>query len=446
MNDLLRVLVADDEKNIRSTLSICLEGLGCAVTEAASADAARAAARRESFDVVFLDLRLGTASGLDVLPDLLAANPSCAVIIITAYATFETAVEAIRKGAQDYLPKPFTPPQIEHVLKRIRHEQGLRRRVSELEDRIAATTPEADLETRSPKMRQALETLNRSAASDATVLLRGENGTGKGVLARMLHELSPRRSRPFVVVNCPALSAELLSSELFGHVQGAFTGAVRDRAGRVEGAEGGTLFLDEIGELPAELQSKLLRFLQERVYERVGETAPRKADVRLVAATNRDLEAAVREQRFREDLYFRLSVIDIALPPLRERPEDILPLARSYLDFFARSSARSGLRFSPAAEAALQGYPWPGNLRELRNAVERAVILWPAPVIEPAALPDRIASSDSGPRLGGDYSVDEIEREHIERVVARSPSLEEAARVLGIDASTLWRKRKKFEA
>ncbi len=442
----MRVLVVDDEKNIRSTLSICLEGLGCTVQQASTPEAALAAFRRESFDIVFLDLRIGTSNGLDLLPKILAENPSTAVIVITAYATFETAVDAIRRGAKDYLPKPFTPLQIEHVIDRVRQDLALRRRVSDLESRLAETTPEADVESRSPKMRQVLETASRAAAADATVLLRGENGTGKGVVARMIHEMSPRSARPFVVVNCPSLSEELLLSELFGHVRGAFTGALRDRGGRVEAAEGGTLFLDEIGELPPDVQAKLLRFLQDKAYERVGETDPRKANVRVIAATNRDLDAAVREKRFREDLFFRLSVIEIVLPPLRERPEDVLPLARRFLAHFAKAGGRSGLEFSPAAEAVLQGYFWPGNLRELRNAVERAVILWPAPVLEPAALPERISAvGDSGPRLGGECSVEEIEREHIERVVQRAPNLEEAARILGIDSSTLWRKRKKYE-
>lgn len=441
----MRVLVIDDEKNIRTTLALCLEGLGCTVAEAATADAALAAVRRQPYDVVFLDLRLGTGSGLDLLAPILAENPSCDVVMITAYATFDTAVDAIRRGAKDYLPKPFTPIQIENLVRRLGQQRELQLKVRDLESRLQEAPPEVDLETESPRMKAVLETARRAAPADTTVLLRGENGTGKGVLARTLHALSKRSGRPFIVVNCPTLSEELLTSELFGHVQGAFTGAVRDRAGLVEAADGGTLFLDEIGELPIGLQSKLLRFLQERTYERVGESRTRKADVRVITATNRDLETAVKTGRFREDLLFRLNVIEITLPPLRERSEDILPVARRFLNSFARSAGRPTPELSRAAEEVLTGYAWPGNLRELRNAIERAVILWPAPIIEPQAFPERIAArAAGGPRLGGDHSVDEIEREHIERVIERTPNLEEAARILGIDASTLWRKRKKY--
>jgi NtrC-family two-component system response regulator AlgB len=249
-----------------------------------------------------------------------------------------------------------------------------------------------------------------------------------------------------VVVNCPTLSEELLASELFGHARGAFTGAVRDQPGRVEAAEGGTLFLDEIGELSPTLQAKLLRFLQERQFERLGETRTRRADVRVVAATNRNLETDVASGRFREDLLYRLNVIEVQLPPLRQRPDDIVHLARGFISFFARSLGRPAPELSAAAEAALRAHTWPGNLRELRNVIERALILSPGPVLEPAALPVRLAANaDSGPTLGGDFTLDEIERIHIQRVLARHTKAEEAAAVLGIDPSTLWRKKKRWE-
>jgi NtrC-family two-component system response regulator AlgB len=445
MDKALRVLVIDDEKNIRATLIICLQSLGCTTAEAANPDSALGLLRREPFDVVFLDLRLGTASGLELLPKILEANPAVSVVMITAYATFDTAVQAIQKGARDYLPKPFTPAQIEHVLGRLRTERDLRNQVLDLEARLGESAPGIDLETKSPRMQSVLDTARRAAAAEATVLLRGENGTGKGVLARAIHDMSGRRKQPFVVVNCPSLPEDLLASELFGHVQGAFTGALRDRAGRAETAEKGTLFLDEIGEISPQLQAKLLRFIQDKVFERVGESTSRTADVRVLAATNRDLERAVKEGRFREDLLFRLNVVEIVLPPLRERPEDLLPLAHRLLAFFARQSGRPTPTLSKASEELLLGYPWPGNLRELRNAIERALILWPAQVLEPAAFPERIVGgSDKAPRLGGDYAVEEIEREHIERVIQRSANLEDAARILGIDSSTLWRKRKKY--
>ena len=288
--------------------------------------------------------------------------------------------------------------------------------------------------------------LARAAKSEATVLLRGESGAGKGVLARILHAQSARASGPFVVVNCPTLSEELLASELFGHAKGAFTGAIRDQAGRVEAAQGGTLFLDEVGEMSPGLQAKLLRFLQERQFERVGENRTRHADVRVLAATNRDLETDVKSGRFREDLLYRLNVIEVRTPPLRECPEDILRLAQRFLAFFAHSVGRPTPELSKAAKEALLAYPWPGNIRELRNAMERAVILWPAQVIEPHAFPESIAARGTAePQLGGDFSLQAIEHEHVMRVIARTPTLEEAARILGIDSSTLWRKRKKYE-
>jgi NtrC-family two-component system response regulator AlgB len=262
----------------------------------------------------------------------------------------------------------------------------------------------------------------------------------------MLHAQSARASGPFVVVNCPTLSEELLTSELFGHAKGAFTGAVRDQPGRVEAAEGGTLFLDEIGEISPGLQAKLLRFLQEKQFERLGENKTRHADVRVVAVTNRNLEADVQNGRFREDLLYRLNVVEVHLPPLRERPEDIVRLAHRFLTFFARAARRTIPELSKAAGQALLAYSWPGNIRELRNAIERAVILWSAQVIEPQAFPERIAAhATAGPYLGGDFTLEAIEREHIMRVVTRIPTLEEAARILDVDSSTLWRKRKKYE-
>jgi NtrC-family two-component system response regulator AlgB len=441
---MLRALVVDDEKNIRTTLALCLEGLGCKVEQAANGNAALEALRLEPFDLAFCDLRLGQESGLDLLPRLLAERPGLEVVVITAYATVDTAVEAMRRGAKDYLPKPFTPAQIRHLVERALERRSLTRRLYDLEARLEEAAPEAVLETASPRMQAVLEVIERSAAHDVAVLLRGENGTGKGVLARLLHAHSPRRDRPFVVVNCPTLSEELLASELFGHARGAFTGAVRDQEGRVEAAEGGTVFLDEIGEISPALQSKLLRFLQEKRFERVGETRTRAANVRIVAATNRDLEAEVKAGRFREDLLYRLNVVEITAPALRERREDILPLARRFIAFFARQARRQPPELSAAAERVLLAYPWPGNVRELRNAIERALILAPGQVLEPESFPERIAAQPTTPALGGDCSIEDVEREHVLRVLARTPTLEDAAHVLGIDASTLWRKRKKW--
>ncbi len=442
----LNVLIVDDEKNIRHTLRVCIEASGGSVSEASSAEAALEVMGRTTSDLAFLDLKLGTQNGLDLIPRLLAENPNLAIVVITAYATIETAVEAIRRGAWDYLPKPFTPAQIRHTMDRALKQRSLARRAADLESQLSTETPDILFESASAAVHAVMAMVARAAQSDAAVLLRGENGTGKGVLARALHRQSKRSERPFVLVNCPTLSEDLLASELFGHAKGAFTGAIRDQVGRVEAAEGGTVFLDEIGEMPGNLQTKLLRFLQEKQFERVGETKTRQADVRVVAATNRDLEADVRDGKFREDLLYRLNVVEMKVPALRERREDILPLAIHFLAFFARATGRAVPELSPAAEHALEDYAWPGNVRELRNTIERAMILWPSPRLEPQAFPERIAGAkERGPHVGGEYTVEAIERAHILAVMARAPSLDAAAAILGIDSSTLWRKRKRYD-
>jgi NtrC-family two-component system response regulator AlgB len=418
--------------------------MGHRVAEAANGAAALEAVRRQRFDLAFLDLRLGTEQGLDLLPKLLDTAGRLHVVIVTAFAGFDSAVEAMRKGAFDYLPKPFTPNQLRVVLDRSALVRGLKTRVAALEERVGALDPAADLETREPAMRRALDVAYQVAPTDATVLLRGESGTGKGVLARAIHAHSKRAGRAFVTVHCPSLSAELLESDLFGHVKGAFTGAVQDKAGKVDAADGGTLFLDEVGDIPPVLQAKLLRLAQDRQYERVGEPAARVADVRVLAATNRDLEAEVKAGRFREDLFYRLNVIDLTVPPLRERRADVLPLARGLLGFFARQAGKPVTGFTPEVEEAIGAYPWPGNVRELRNAVERGVILSPGPEVGLEHLPGQLTgASGKGVEVGAAVTLDELEAEHIRRVVASTPSLDEAARVLGIDPSTLYRKRKR---
>ncbi|QEH38860.1 Alginate biosynthesis transcriptional regulatory protein AlgB [Aquisphaera giovannonii] len=448
----MRILIVDDEPNIRRTLRATFEVGGHAVEEAGSVPAAVAAAGKGGFDVALVDVRLGTESGLDLIEPLLAHLPRLAIVIITAHATIDLAVEAMRRGAFDFLPKPFTPAQVRAILERVGRLRGLKDRVADLEDQVRAEIPEAELDSPDPATRRAFELARRAAQAEAAVLVRGESGTGKGVLARALHAWSKRAQGPFVTVSCPSLSAELLESELFGHVRGAFTSAVRDAAGKVSVAEGGTLFLDEVGDLPTPLQPKLLRFLQERKYERVGDTATRAADVRIVAATNRDLEAAVAAGTFREDLFYRLNVVEIHLPPLRART-DLPDLADRLLAFFARQTGRRLTRFTDEARAAMTRHPWPGNLRELRNTIERGAILAEGPEVGLADLPDRIASprAGAGPSAAGDrvevgaqVSLDRLEEAHIRRILGSTNSREEAAHILGIDPSTLYRKRKQF--
>jgi two-component system, NtrC family, response regulator AlgB len=448
MSSAWSALVIDDDPGIRQSLRLCLETDGARVLGVGTPSGALEALDRGRFDVVFLDLWLQSDSGLVLLPELLRRQPEVNIIVITAFATFETAVDAMKLGAVDYLPKPFTPEQVRAAARRVVTANVLKRQLTELKDRLDETEGESRFETRSTGYASFLQTAARAAASDAVVLLRGESGTGKTVFARWMRARSRRADAPFVTVHCPMLSTDLMSSILFGHRRGAFTGAVTDTVGKVEEAEGGTLFLDEIGDLGMDAQIRLLRFLNDRTYERLGEAKERKADVRLIAATNRSFEDEVRAGRFREDLLFRLNVISLHLPPLRERREDILPMAHHYLRTFERFQGRQHLSFTQHCEHAIAAYSWPGNLRQLRNAVERAVILSPSTVLEAIDLGlsggDDPRSSLTKVALGADVSLEEVEREHIARVVMHAPSFEAAARILGIDVTTLQRKRKRY--
>ncbi len=435
----LDVLVVDDEINLRKTLVRCLELDGYRVIAVGNGKDALEAAARQPFDLAFLDLRLGTTQGIDFIEPLRAASPGIQIVMITAYATVETAVAAMKKGAVDYLPKPFTPDQVLALAARAAE----RRRNTAALAAAPARAGEAEWESRSPALHRALALARQVAPTETCVLLRGESGTGKGELARTLHAWSGRAAKPFAEVSCPSLSPALLESELFGHVRGAFTGAFKDAPGRVAQCEGGTLFLDEVGDLPAAVQPKLLRFLQEHAYERVGESVTRRADVRVVAATNRDLEKAVAEGAFREDLWYRLNVFPIELPALRDRPDDVLPLARRFLARFTRQNSRVALQLSPEAERALHDYGWPGNVRELRNVMERASIVAQGPDVGLADLPAALAASRAAP-TSDHLSLDAVEENHIRRVLAAAKTLEEAARILGVDLSTLWRRRKKY--
>jgi NtrC-family two-component system response regulator AlgB len=439
------ILLIDDEVSLRRTMRTTLESMGHAAAEAASGEQALRLLQKQRFDAAFLDLRLGREAGMDLLPSLLRAAPDLAVVVVTAYATISSAVEAMRRGAFDYLPKPFTPDQLRVTLERWRQMRRLRNQVADLQEQVRAATPDGDLDTVEPVMRQALDLAFQAAASEATVLLRGESGTGKDVLARAMHSRSLRAGGPFVTVHCPSLSAELLESELFGHVKGAFTGAVLDTTGKAAAAEGGTLFLDEIGDLPLSVQPKLVRLVQDKAYERVGDTRTRVVDIRILTATNRDLKREVETGKFREDLYYRLNVIEVELPPLRRRRGDVTALAERLLKFFARQSGKPAGAFSPAAQAAIAKYDWPGNIRELRNAVERGVILSAGREIDLPHLPAMVGVvSSAHVEIGGAITLDALEAEHIRRVLAAVPSLDEAAVVLGIDPSTLYRKRKRF--
>jgi NtrC-family two-component system response regulator AlgB len=444
----LNVLVVDDELNIRKALCACLDADGHNAIAAGTAADALLALQRRSFDLAFVDLFLGRDNGMDLIESLLAAAPWMKVVVITAFASVDTAVESMKRGAADYLPKPFTPAQVSVLTQKVAGVRALEQRVADLEEAYGHANPAVDLQSVSPPMQRAVSLAMQVAESDATVLIRGESGTGKSILARAIHHWSRRAGKAFSVVACPALSPELLESELFGHVKGAFTGAVRDNPGRIAVSEGGTLLLDEIGDLPPRLQPKLLRFLQDRQYERVGDHVTRTADLLVLAATNVDLAQAVAAGRFREDLLYRLNVIQIDLPALRERAGDVPKLAERLLAYFGRQNRKPGLHLTPEAVAALRGYVWPGNVRELRNVLERAAILARGDTVAPEHL---LLSANAGaaaaatlPQLGDAIAMERIEELHIRGVLAHTPSIERAAEILGMDTVTLWRRRKKY--
>jgi DNA-binding NtrC family response regulator len=384
------ILIVDDELSNRRILEQVLSRAGYSV-EAADAGS-RALNQLDAFrpDLIILDYMMPDLTGMDVLRELRKREDDTPVIMITAYGTIERAVEAIQEGAYDFITRPFKPDHIIHVVRKALERQKLKRGVEvlsqEMGERYRLIAGE------SAKMKQAIDLARRTAASSATVLLLGESGTGKEIFARSIHNWSERADRPFIAINSVGLSKELLESELFGYEPGAFTGALRRKKGKVEVAQGGTIFFDEIGDLSQELQAKLLRFLQEREFERVGGTTPISVDVRVIAATNRDLGAAVRSRDFREDLYHRLNVVAITLPPLRQRKEDIPILADFFLRKFSTGTRRCVTKISEEAMAEMMAYEWPGNVRELANAIEHAVVLGTGAVIEAMDLPSRFGS------------------------------------------------------
>ncbi len=443
------ILIIDDDRSIRQATVMAVESMDHYAEAVENSELALNRLREEKFDLVILDLMLGNENGLDVLAAIKKQNPSQPVVMFTAQATIATAVEATRRGAMDFIEKPFHLERLRHVLALSQKSRRLENRIAELETEVKSQNVEPQFKSADASVQAVLELLFRAAASSASILILGPSGTGKSVAARAVHDASHLKGKPFVTVSCPSLSKELLESDLFGHVKGAFTGAIKDHWGKVKAAEGGTLFLDEIGELPLELQPKLLRLLQEREYERLGENKTRPADVRIIAATNRDLEKEVAAGRFREDLLYRLNVITVTMPCLRDRPSDLINFAENYLNHFNNQMKRKVVRFSAETRRCLLSHSWPGNLRELRNAIERAVILTAGPEIIPADLPVSIqassntASEGGVPAIGSMITLEALEREHIRRVVEASPTLQEAARILGIDAATIYRKRRK---
>lgn len=437
-----QILVIDDDEAIRRTLKLCLESGEYSVTVASSGEAGVAQAKKQPPDLALVDLRLGGMDGLAVTRALAQEAPAAQVIVMTAYATIDNAVEAMRAGASDYLAKPFTPAAVKHIVARVLDSGRMRQELAEVE-RHAKRPP---VKSTSPGVIEAYTLAERVAGSEATVLILGETGTGKSILARHIHQRSPRAARPFVTVNCATISSNLVENELFGHAKGAFTGADQPRAGYVEAAKNGSLFVDEVGDLGKETQGKFLRLLEEREYVRVGDTEPRRSDARIIAATHRDLKTSVTDGSFRDDLFYRLNVVTIRLPALRQRREDIPALVNAFLKPVAQSTYARLMTVSPEALAALVAYDWPGNIRELSNVLERASLLANSDTLTPDLLPEEVRASSRAPLplSDGDESLEAAERRHIATVMARHPTLDTAAKALGVDPSTLYRKRERY--
>ena len=436
-----KILIVDDEPFNLDLLEQELAEKGYAIERASGGS--EALKKVESFqpDLVLLDHMMPDLNGLEVLKDLRKRGNDVPVIMVTAHGTIERAVQAMKEGACDFIPKPFEPDHLALVVKKALERERLKRGIEilseETEERYRLVVGE------SPKINQAVDLAKRAAASNATVLLLGESGTGKEVFARAIHNWSERKSEPFIAINCVGLSKELLESELFGHEKGAFTGAHQLKKGKMELAHGGTVFLDEVGDITQELQTKLLRFLQEREFERVGGNKPIRVDVRIVAATNRDLDGAVKEGRFREDLFHRLNVIAVNLPPLRERKDDIPLLAHHFLQRFSLETKKNITEISPDAMERLLGYDWPGNVRELANVIERAVVLGKGPKITLNDLPSRVLGTET--RTSSDsqsyhQAIDDYRRELIVKALSEAQgNRAAAAKALGLHRTHLMK-------
>ncbi len=440
-----KILIIDDEDLFREDLAMLLSQQGYECKTAATAEAGLDIAREFLPDIVLSDIVLPGKNGIEILDDLRQINPSCTIMMMTAFGTLETAVEAFRRGAADYIVKPLVIDDLLRKIQRIEEFQNLQREIQLLRRELFRESETLPVVGKSPAMQRVMEMIQKVAPTSSTVLICGESGTGKEVVAQAIHQSSPRKNKPFLALNCSGFQETLLESELFGHEQGAFTGATRSKAGFFEVAGEGTLLLDEISEMPLSLQSKLLRVLEAREFFRVGGTKPIPVHARIIAATNKDLQQMVKEGTFREDLYYRIAVFEIHLPPLRERLSDIPLLADYFVQKFNKELKKNYTGIAPAAMQQIMAYDWPGNIRELRNVIERAMILGNGPYIEADHLPPQIAGASPvlsvSPQPNLKEAMKIYERNHILKVLKDNQwNKEKTARELGIDPSTLYRK------
>lgn len=447
-----RVLVVDDERKMRRVLQILLDQMGIESIPAENGEAALDRFAEEKVHLVLTDLKMPGMDGIELLKRVRALDPEVPVIVLTAHGTVQTAVDAMKQGAFDYILKPFDVEAIELIIRKALELHQYRTENQFLREQTATPSAFENLVGSSPAMQAIYELIRQVGPTKSAVLITGETGTGKELVARAIHNLSPRNNTLFVPLNCAAIPAELLESELFGHTRGAFTGAQTDRTGKFELADGGTLFLDEIGDMAYPLQAKLLRVLQEGVIERLGSNKRIVVDARVISSTNRDLSAAMRDGKFREDLYYRLNVFNIELPPLRERREDIAPLAEFFLDKFARELGKVDLTLNPDARHLLEQHYWPGNVRELQNLMERAAVLCSGQQIDASffrvLLPQQRAASAPEPEpetLRLEPALEELERKLILRALgAANDNKTHAAQLLGVSERTLWYKLKRY--
>lgn len=443
------ILLVDDEKPVRSILTLLLQKAGYRVEEAASGKAAVEKLKTQFFDLVITDLKMKSMDGLELLRMAKGINSLTEVVVMTAYGTVESGVEAMKLGAYDYIQKPFDNDEFLILVAKALERKELYTKVEQLQDELEEKYRLENIVGKSNEMMEIFSLVFRVAPTDSTILISGESGTGKELIAKAIHLNSRRKNRSFVTINCGALPENIQESELFGHVRGAFTGAIRDKRGLFQEANGGTLFLDEVGETALSTQVKILRFLQDGEIRRVGENELINVDVRLLAATNQDLEKAMEEGRFREDLYYRLNVIPIPIPPLRKRRDDIPLLVNHFLEKYTALAKKKIASVSPDAMKVLSGYDWPGNVRELENAIERAVILTNRNVIMPEDLPSSIRATQrriQDPEEDmGDKTLEELEKLHILKTLEKQAwNQKKASEVLGISTTTLWRKLKAY--